>query len=154
MQKRNSNACWMQADGVTVSHLRFGPDEIKSEYCIQSDADFLSCSHPSYVYKYEMLEPLKDGGIFVLNSPWTSVEELEQRLPAKVKKDIASKNVKFYNIDATSISRQVGLGKRVNSIMQVSFDQSCYHVRIQPRFCLTIPSFWSYSAETVQYRYS
>jgi len=108
---------------VTVSHLRFGPDEIKSEYCIQSDADFLSCSHPSYVYKYEMLEPLKEGGIFVLNSPWTTIEEMDKRLPAKVKQDIASKKLKFYNIDATSISRQVGLGKRVNSIMQVSVSQ-------------------------------
>jgi len=103
-----------------VSHLRFGPDEIKSEYVIQNDADFLSCSHPSYVYKYEMLEPLKEGGIFVLNSPWTTLEEMEQRLPAKVKQEIATKKLKFYNIDATSISREVGLGKRVNSIMQVS----------------------------------
>jgi len=103
-----------------VSHLRFGPDEIKSEYCIQSNADFLSCSHPSYVYKYEMLEPLKEAGIFVLNSPWTSIEEMDQRLPAKVKQEIAAKKLKFYNIDATSISRQVGLGKRVNSIMQVT----------------------------------
>ena len=103
-----------------MSHLRFGPDDIKSEYCIQSNADFLSCSHPSYVYKYEMLEPLKEAGIFVLNSPWTSIEEMDQRLPAKVKQEIAAKKLKFYNIDATSISRQVGLGKRVNSIMQVT----------------------------------
>ena len=115
---------------MTVSHLRFGPDEIKSEYGIQSDADFLSCSHPSYVYKYEMLEPLKENGIFVLNSPWTTVEELDQRLPAKVKQDIATRKLKFYNIDATSISRQVGLGKRVNSIMQVggSFYNCCGHL--------------------------
>ena len=117
---------------MTVSHLRFGPEEIKSEYCIQNDADFLSCSHPSYVYKYEMLEPLKEGGIFVLNSPWTSVEELDQRLPAKVKQEIASKKLKFYNIDATSISRQVGLGKRVNSIMQVC-DKSCPSCPKRPR---------------------
>jgi len=114
-----------------VSHLRFGPEEIKSEYGIQSDADFLSCSHPSYVYKYEMLEPLKENGIFVLNSPWTTVEELDQRLPAKVKQDIASKKLKFYNIDATSISRQVGLGKRVNSIMQVRLVSSlCPHANM------------------------
>jgi homodimeric pyruvate:ferredoxin (flavodoxin) oxidoreductase len=110
-----------KSDGVTVSHLRFGPDEIKSEYTIQSNADFLSCSHPSYVYKYEMLDPLKNGGIFVLNSPWHTLEELDQRLPAKVKRDIASKKLEFYNIDATSIARQVGLGKRVNVIMQAAF---------------------------------
>lgn len=110
-----------KADGVTVSHLRFGPEEIKSEYTIQSDADYLSCSHPSYVYKYEMLEPLKDGGIFVLNSPWTTLETLEKKLPARLKRDIASKKLEFYNIDATGIAQQVGLGKRVNMIMQAVF---------------------------------
>jgi len=136
---------------VTVSHLRFGPDEIKSEYCIQSDADFLSCSHPSYVYKYEMLEPLKEGGIFVLNSPWTSIEEMEKRLPAKVKQDIASKKLKFYNIDATSISRQVGLGKRVNSIMQVSVNQAYYCIRSPPSFSLVGLTSWHYVIDTVYF---
>ena len=134
---------------MTVSHLRFGPDEIKSEYCIQSDADFLSCSHPSYVYKYEMLEPLKEGGIFVLNSPWTSIEEMDKRLPAKVKQDIASKKLKFYNIDATSISRQVGLGKRVNSIMQVSVNQSSYYIGSPQSFSLVGLTSWHYVIETV-----
>jgi len=134
-----------------VSHLRFGPDEIKSEYCIQSDADFLSCSHPSYVYKYEMLEPLKEGGIFVLNSPWTSIEEMEKRLPAKVKQDIASKKLKFYNIDATSISRQVGLGKRVNSIMQVSVNQAYYYIRSPPSFNLVGLTSWHYVIDTVYF---
>lgn len=110
-----------KADGVTVSHLRFGPEEIKSEYTIQNDADYLSCSHPSYVYKYEMLEPLKDGGIFVLNSPWTTMETLEKKLPARLKRDIAAKKLEFYNIDATGIAQQVGLGKRVNMIMQAVF---------------------------------
>lgn len=110
-----------KADGVTVSHLRFGPEEIKSEYTIQNDADYLSCSHPSYVYKYEMLEPLKDGGIFVLNSPWTTLETLEKKLPARLKRQIASKKLEFYNIDATGIAQQVGLGKRVNMIMQAVF---------------------------------
>ena len=132
-----------------MSHLRFGPDEIKSEYCIQSDADFLSCSHPSYVYKYEMLEPLKEGGIFVLNSPWTSIEEMDKRLPAKVKQDIASKKLKFYNIDATSISRQVGLGKRVNSIMQVSVNQAYYYIRSPQSFNLVGLTSWHYAIETV-----
>ena len=110
-----------KADGVTVSHLRFGPEEIKSEYTIQSGADYLSCSHPSYVYKYEMLDPLKENGIFVLNSPWNSLEEMEKKLPAKVKHDIASKKLQFYNIDATTIAREVGLGKRVNMLMQAAF---------------------------------
>jgi homodimeric pyruvate:ferredoxin (flavodoxin) oxidoreductase len=110
-----------KADGVTVSHLRFGPDEIRAEYTIQSDADYLSCSHPSYVYKYEMLEPMKKEGVFVLNSPWTSMEQLENKLPAHVKKEIAEKQLQFYNIDATTIAREVGLGKRVNMIMQAVF---------------------------------
>jgi len=110
-----------KSEGVTVSHLRFGPEEIKAEYTIQSGADYLSCSHPSYVYKYEMLEPLKEHGTFVLNSPWTTIEELEKRLPVKMKQEIANKQLKFYNIDATSISRNVGLGKRVNVIMQAVF---------------------------------
>lgn len=110
-----------KGDGVTVSHLRFGPEEIKSEYSIQSDADYLSCSHPSYVYKYEMLEPLKDGGIFVLNSPWNSLEQMEKKLPAKVKRDIAAKKLQFYNVDATKIAQEVKLGKRINMVMQTAF---------------------------------
>jgi len=110
-----------KADGVTVSHLRFGPEPIRSEYTIQSDADYLSCSHPSYVYKFDMLEPLKEGGVFVLNSPWTSMEKLEQKLPAKLKREIAEKKLEFYNIDATGIAQEVGLGKRVNMVMQAVF---------------------------------
>ena len=110
-----------KGDGVTVSHLRFGPEEIKSEYTIQSDADYLSCSHPSYVYKYEMLEPLKEGGIFVLNSPWDSLEQMDKKLPAKVKRDIAKKKLQFYNVDATKITQKVGLGKRINMVMQTAF---------------------------------
>lgn len=110
-----------KAEGVTVSHLRFGPEDIRAEYTIQSDADYLSCSHPSYVYKYELIEPLKDGGVFVLNSPWTSLEKLEKKLPTKLKRDIANKKLKFYNIDATSIAQDIGLGRRVNMVMQAVF---------------------------------
>lgn len=110
-----------KGDGVTISHLRFGPEEIKAEYTIHCDADYLSCSHPSYVYKFEMLEPLKNNGIFVLNSPWTSLEEMEKKLPAKVKQEIAQKKLQFYNIDATKIAQDIGLGKRVNMIMQAAF---------------------------------
>ena len=110
-----------KGDGVTVSHLRFGPEEIKSEYTIMNDADYLSVNHPSYVYKYSMLEPLKDDGILVLNSPWTSLEQMEKKLPAHVKNEIAAKKLRFYNIDATNIAGEVGLGKRVNMIMQAAF---------------------------------
>ena len=98
-------------NGVTTSHLRFGPTEIKSEYSITSDADYASCSHPSYVYKYPrlMLEPLKDDGIFVLNSPWTDLAKLEKKLPAEFKNLLAQKNIKFYNIDAGKIATEVKL---------------------------------------------
>ena len=110
-----------KADGVTVSHLRFGPDEIKSEYSIQRDADYLSCHHPSYVYKFEMLDPIKEGGIFVLNSPWKTVEEMEKKLPARLKNSIANKKLQFYNIDAGGLAQEVGLGKRINMVMQTAF---------------------------------
>jgi len=110
-----------KGDGVTVSHLRFGPEEIKSEYEIQNDADYLSVNHPSYVYKYEMLEPLKEGGILVLNSPWTDLEQMNKKLPARFKNEVAEKKLQFYNIDATAIAQEVGLGKRVNMIMQSAF---------------------------------
>jgi len=96
-----------------------------------------------------MLEPLKEGGIFVLNSPWTSIEEMDKRLPAKVKQHIASKKLKFYNIDATSISRQVGLGKRVNSIMQVSVNQSSDYIGSPQSFSLVGLTSWHYVIETV-----
>ena len=110
-----------KADGVTVSHLRFGPDEIKSEYGIQRDADYLSCHHPSYVYKFEMLDPVKENGTFVLNSPWTSMEEMEKKLPARVKNIIAKKKLQFYNIDAGGLAQKEGLGKRINMVMQTAF---------------------------------
>lgn len=112
-----------KADGVTVSHLRFGPEEIKAEYTIQKGADYLSCNHPSYTYKFDriMLQPLKEEGIFVLNSPWTTLEELEKKLPANLKNEIAQKNLQFYNIDASKIAKEVGLGKRINMIMQTIF---------------------------------
>ncbi len=115
-----------KGDGVTVSHLRFGPEEIKSEYEIKNDADYLSCAHPSYAYKFEMLEPLKDGGIFVLNSPWNTMEIMEKKLPVRVKNEIAQKKIKFYNIDAHKIATDVGLGKKVNMIMLVSVHLCMY----------------------------
>ena len=110
-----------KGDGATISHLRFGPEEIKSEYEISNNADYISCSHPSYVYKYEMLGPLKDGGTFVLNSPWNSLEQMEKKLPAEMKRHIANKKIQFYNVDATKIVSSVGLGKRINMVMQTAF---------------------------------
>ena len=108
-----------KSGGVTISHLRFGKNPIKSTYLID-EADFVACHVQAYVNQYDVLEGLKDGGTFVLNTKW-SKDELEQNLPAKLKNYIASKNVNFYIIDASSIAEEIGLGNRINMIMQSAF---------------------------------
>ncbi|CAH1775312.1 unnamed protein product [Owenia fusiformis] len=110
-----------KGDGVTVSHVRFGPSDIKSEYEISANADYISCAHASYVNKFDLISPLKEGGIFVLNTPFTTLEEMEKKLPDALKKEIAQKKAQFYNIDATTIALELGLGKRVNMVMQAAF---------------------------------
>jgi pyruvate-ferredoxin/flavodoxin oxidoreductase len=108
-----------KSGGVTVSHLRFSPHPIQSTYQVHS-ADFIACHKSNYVQIYDVLEGIKDGGTFLLNSPW-SKEELEEELPASMKRTIAEKKLKFYNIDAISIAEKVGLGGRINMIMQTAF---------------------------------
>nr|WP_122012465.1 pyruvate:ferredoxin (flavodoxin) oxidoreductase [Maliibacterium massiliense] len=108
-----------KSGGITVSHLRFGKKPIQSAYLIDQ-ANFVACHNPSYVTRYDMLSDLRDGGTFLLNSPWTS-EELEQHLPAEMKQTLAKKHIKFYNIDAIKIAGKVGLGGRINMIMQAAF---------------------------------
>ncbi len=108
-----------KSGGITVSHLRFGKNKIRAPYLVQS-ADFIACHNPSYVYKYDLLKGLKDGGTFLLNSPW-SPEEVASKLPASLKKALAEKNAKFYTIDAQSIAEEIGLGTRINMIMQAGF---------------------------------
>ncbi|MEA3558444.1 MAG: pyruvate:ferredoxin (flavodoxin) oxidoreductase, partial [Candidatus Thermoplasmatota archaeon] len=108
-----------KSGGVTVSHLRFGDVPIKSTYLIDV-ADYIACHQTSYVNKYEVLEGIKEGGIFVLNSRWKT-EEMNEKLPGKLKKIIADRKVKFYNIDAIRIAKEVGLGGRINMIMQTAF---------------------------------
>ena len=108
-----------KSGGLTISHLRFGRVPIQSPYLIDS-ADFIACHNASYVTRYDVLEGLKDNGIFLLNSPWT-VEEMEKELPASMKRTIASKHIRFYNIDAIKLAREVGMGKRINTIMQSAF---------------------------------
>ncbi len=105
--------------GITVSHLRFGKSPIKSTYLVQSP-DYVACHQASYVQRYDLLEGIKEGGIFVLNSSWT-MEEMEKKLPNNLKRTIAEKKLKFYNIDAVSIARDVGLGSKVNTVMQTVF---------------------------------
>jgi pyruvate-ferredoxin/flavodoxin oxidoreductase len=108
-----------KSGGITISHLRFGNSPIKSTYLINK-ADFIACHKPSYVDTYDILEGIKEGGAFLLNAHWDD-KELEAHLPAKMKKTIADKNIKFYMIDAIKIASEVGLGGRINMIMQAAF---------------------------------
>ncbi|MBQ9848017.1 MAG: pyruvate:ferredoxin (flavodoxin) oxidoreductase, partial [Clostridia bacterium] len=108
-----------KSGGITISHLRFGDTPIRSTYYV-SHADFVACHNPSYIERYDITEDLAEGGTFLLNCQW-SAEELEEKLPAKVKRDIAKKNVKFYTIDAITIAREIGLGNRTNTVLQSAF---------------------------------
>ena len=108
-----------KSGGVTMSHLRFGKKPIKSTYYI-SKADFVACHNPSYVDKYEIVEDLKEGGSFLLNCPWSG-EELDHRLPAKMKKQLADKHINFYTIDGIKLGKEIGLGTRINTILQSAF---------------------------------
>lgn len=108
-----------KSGGITVSHLRFGKNRIKSPYLIQM-ADFIACHNPSYVKTYDMTKSLKKDGTFLLNCSW-NLEELNANLPAKMRRDIAKKNIKFYTVDAQSIATEIGLGTRINMIMQSAF---------------------------------
>lgn len=108
-----------KSGGVTISHLRFGKNPIKSPYLINK-ANFIACHNQSYVAKYNVLEGLKRGGSFLLNCNWTE-QELEQHLPAAMKRYIFDNNINFYTIDAIRIAQDIGLGGRINMIMQSAF---------------------------------
>ncbi|QWT54644.1 pyruvate:ferredoxin (flavodoxin) oxidoreductase [Christensenella sp. MSJ-20] len=109
-----------KSGGITISHLRFGKSPIKSPYLIDV-ADFVACHNPSYLNKYDMVSNLKEGGIFLLNSPYNTLPELEQALPASIKNIIAKKKVRVYNIDAIQIAQSIGMGGRINTVMQSAF---------------------------------
>ncbi len=109
-----------KSGGITVSHLRFGKKPIQSTYLVDA-ADYIACHKPSYVHIYDILEGIKDGGTFVLNSSWNTSEELEKNLPGHMLRTIADKKLKVCNIDAVAIAEKVGLGGRINMIMQTAF---------------------------------
>ncbi len=109
-----------KSGGITVSHLRFGDTPIQSSYLIDA-ADFIACHNPSYVTRYDMVTDLKEGGKFLLNSSWNTVEEMDANLPASMKNLLAKKKAKLYNIDAIKIAGEIGLGGRTNAIMQAAF---------------------------------
>ena len=108
-----------KSGGVTMSHLRFGKSPIKSTYLIRQ-ANFVACHNPSYVNKYNMVQELVDGGTFLLNCPW-DMEGLEKHLPGQVKAFIANHNIKFYVIDGIKIGKEIGLGGRINTVLQSAF---------------------------------
>ena len=108
-----------KSGGITISHLRFSQAKIQAPYLIRQ-ADFVSCSNAAYVNTYDLLEGLKPGGTFLLNCKWQA-EELENELPAAMKRYIAENNINFYTIDALGIAQELGLGKRTNMIMQSAF---------------------------------
>ena len=109
-----------KSGGITVSHLRFGDTPIQSAYLIDS-ADFVQCSNPSYITRYNMTADIKENGTFLLNTSATTVEALEEFLPAKVKQDIANKKINLYVIDAIKIAAGLGLKGRTNTILQSAF---------------------------------
>ena len=108
-----------KSGGLTVSHLRFGDIPIKSTYQIDRP-DFVACHKTNYVHIYDVLDGIKDQGTFLLNSSW-NLEDMEKYIPGDVRKTIYEKKIKFYNIDAVKIAGEVGLGGRINMIMQTCF---------------------------------
>ncbi len=108
-----------KSGGITISHLRFSPHRIQSPYLL-TQSDFIACHNPAFVDQYDLLEGIREEGTFLLNSPW-SLEEMEENLPDRMKRTIAGKNLAFYNIDAVKIASDLGLGGRINMIMQAAF---------------------------------
>ena len=105
--------------GITKSHLRFGDDPIRSTYLVKS-ADFVACHNQNYLTQYDIINELKPGGTFLLNCQW-SVEELDQHVPAEIRRYIANNDIKFYIIDANKCSQEIGLGNRSNMVLQAAF---------------------------------
>ena len=108
-----------KSGGITQSHLRFGHKPIRSTYLVKT-ADFVACHKQEYVNLYDMVTELNEGGTFLLNTTWT-VEELEQHLPAKLKRQLAAKKANFYIINGTEIAKEIGLGNRINTVLQAAF---------------------------------
>eukprot|EP00929_Paragymnodinium_shiwhaense_P014329 TRINITY_DN12222_c0_g2_i1.p1 TRINITY_DN12222_c0_g2~~TRINITY_DN12222_c0_g2_i1.p1 ORF type:complete len:1858 (+),score=528.37 TRINITY_DN12222_c0_g2_i1:77-5650(+) len=113
-----------KAGASTVSHLRFGPQPIRSQYEIEDTpgADYVACHHTSFLPKFDLVGKARHGGVFVVNCPWATAEELEKELPAKLRREIAAKEMQLYTIDAHAVATSVGLpAKRINQVMQATF---------------------------------
>ena len=109
-----------KSGGLTVSHLRFGNAKITSTYLINK-ADFVACHKASYIRKYDMVTDVKPGGVFLLNCPWLTTEELDKNIPGQVKRYIAQNDIQFYVIDGIAIGKEIGLGNRINTVLQSAF---------------------------------
>ena len=106
--------------GVTVSHLRFGDKAIRSPYYINK-ADFVACHNPSYILKgFPMVRDVKPGGVFLINCQWSD-EELDKHMPAVAKRYIAENDIQVYTINAIDLAKEIGMGKRTNTILQSAF---------------------------------
>ncbi|MBI4620802.1 MAG: pyruvate:ferredoxin (flavodoxin) oxidoreductase [Desulfobacterales bacterium] len=110
-----------KSGGITMSHLRFSPHKIQSPYLL-TKSDFIACHNPAFVTQYDILEGIREEGAFLLNSSW-SLKEMESELPNHMKRTIAQKRLSFYNIDAVKIASELGLGARINMVMQTAFFQ-------------------------------
>jgi pyruvate:ferredoxin (flavodoxin) oxidoreductase, homodimeric len=108
-----------KSGGTTVSHLRFGKKPIRSPYLVYN-ADYIACHNRSFIYNYDILKGLKKGGTFVLNCSWP-VDKLSEKIPASIRRYIAQNDIKFYIINAVNIASEIGLGARINMIMQAAF---------------------------------
>ena len=108
-----------KSGGVTISHLRFGKSKIQSTYLV-NEADFVACHNQAYVEQYDLLKGIKKNGTFILNCIWDG-KELSEHLPAAMKRYIAKNDINFYTINATAIAEEIGLGNRINMIMQAAF---------------------------------
>lgn len=108
-----------KSGGTTISHLRFGKKEIKSSYLV-SNPGYVACHNKSYVNHYDLLKGIKEHGTFVLNCPWT-IEELDSKLSGELKRELYKKQIHFYTIDAIGLAKEIGLGGRINMIMQAVF---------------------------------
>ncbi len=105
--------------GVTKSHLRFAPGPIRASYFVRN-ADFVACHNPTYIENFDIVSEIKPGGIFLLNCPWSG-DALEAHLPAKAKRELAKRNIRFYTIDAVKIANELGLGNHYNMVLQSAF---------------------------------
>lgn len=108
-----------KAGGITTSHLRFGKTPIRSSYLIKT-ADFVACHSQTFIEKYDMLKDLKDGGTFLLNTSW-SVDEIDKNLPTSFKIEVAKRNIQFYKIDGYGIANEIGLKRKINTVLQTAF---------------------------------